>query len=221
MPYRRQIISTNHFYHVFNRSNNYEHVFYHKKELERAIDLIKFYRFPSGYSFSHIRRLEPLIRDIQLKSLFSTSPIVEIHSFALMPNHFHFVLKQLVDEGVKTFLSNFQNSYAKYYTVKHKVHGPIFSNRFKAVHIETEPQLFHVIRYVELNPITAFLIMPEDLKAYPYTSFVSRFTQNLFPYVSNYIITENFKNMKRYEKFVYKQVDYQRNLKGIKDLMLD
>ena len=66
--------------------------------------------------------------------------------------------------------SAFCNSYAKYFNTKYKRVGPFFKGEFKAVRIEDNEQLLHVSRYIHLNPSTAFLVEPENLSSYPWTS---------------------------------------------------
>ena len=46
-------------------------------------------------------------------------PIIDILAYCLMPNHFHFLIRQKIDKGISTFVSNISNSYSRYFNQKH------------------------------------------------------------------------------------------------------
>lgn len=150
-------------------------------------------------------------------------PLVEIHSFVLMPNHFHFLLKQNSENGIVKFISCFQNGYAKYFNLVNKRPGGVFSHMFKAVRVEDEGQLLHLSRYIHLNPVTSYLIKIEELKDYPYTSFQDYIKEadreNNF--VTTDLIRSYFKSAKKYQEFVYDRADYQRKLGDLKSVLLE
>lgn len=221
MPYRRQILATGEFYHVFNRTANAEKIFIYPKEMNRALKLLNYYRFHSDFSFSHVMRIMEEMKTIILERIYASDPLVEIIAFSMMPTHFHLVLKQLQKDGIRQFVTNFQNSYAKYINLKHDRQGPVFYNRFKAVMIESHEQLIHSVRYAELNPVTSHIIDIEDLDNYPYTSFSTYMGNYTQQFISKEIMMNYFKTREKYKKFVYDQSDYQRNLKKIKDIVLD
>jgi putative transposase len=74
---------------------------------------------------------------------------VTVIAYCLMPNHFHLVLRQNEDGGISQYLADFQNSYTKYFDLKHRRSGAIFNRQFKAVLIESENQLLHLTRYIQ------------------------------------------------------------------------
>ena len=88
-----------------------------------------------------------------------------------MPNHYHFGLKQIQDNGIKIFISNFQNGFAKYYNTKHHRHGSVFTHPFKAKWVGTDEEFIHISRYIHLNPVTSFIINFEQLCKDQSTSF--------------------------------------------------
>ena len=140
-----------------------------------------------------------------------------------MPNHFHFLLKEIEKGGVQAFLSNFQNSFAKYFNIKTKRTGTLFQRPFKAKHIETDSQLLHISRYIHLNPTTSFIMDFDDLKESSLTSLPHYFNKTN---VINKIINTKFiiklvGSAPKYEEFVKNQIDFQRKLKIIKHILID
>ena len=57
-----------------------------------------------------------------------------------MPNHFHILIQQASENGVREFISKLANSYTKYFNTKHNRVGPLFQGEFKAVLIEIDPR---------------------------------------------------------------------------------
>lgn len=139
-----------------------------------------------------------------------------------MPNHFHFLLKQVEEEGTSKFMSNFTNSYTRYFNVKNKRNGPLFQGKFKAIRIETDEQLLHLSRYIHLNPYSSYVVKTlKDLEKYPSSSFPEYLGKSQTSLCSKEIILGQFKNLNLYKKFVFDQADYQRRLEKIKHLILE
>jgi len=77
---------------------------------------------------------------------------VFIGAYALVPNHFHFIVKQLKEGGVRFFISNIQREYALYFNREYKRKGPLFEGRFFDEKIRDEKHLQNVLRYIFNNP---------------------------------------------------------------------
>lgn len=218
---RREILATGETYHVFNRSVGKEEIFIKGLELERALALLEFYRFPQKLRFSFFKRLQKEIKQEYISGYKTLDALVEIYSFALMPNHFHLLIKQTTDKGIEKFLSNFQNSFAKYYNTKYQRGGSLFQNSFKAKRLSSDEEFLHVSRYIHLNPVTSFLIEYDDLQTYPWTSYPYYLEKGKNDLISTNFIIDLVGSRLKYEKFVANQVDYQRKLYLIKHLILE
>lgn len=141
---------------------------------------------------------------------------VEILAYCLMPNHYHFLIKQLNDNGITSFMRHFMNSYAHYVNVKYKRVGPLFQGRFKNVLIESDEQLLHVSRYIHLNPLVSGLI--DDLNDYPWSSYFTYVQNKQDGLSSPDLILSNFKTKENYKEFLLDQEDYARSLEKMKHL---
>ncbi|MFN4212684.1 MAG: transposase, partial [Microgenomates group bacterium] len=171
MVSRKTILATNEFYHIFNKTVADELIFNNKKNLNRALALVNFYRFKTSISFSHFQSRGEDEKKELWKVISSTPPLIELYCFSFMPNHYHFLLRQMQDDGIDSFICNFQNSFAKYFNIKFNRKGSLFCHSFERVLIETEEQFIHVSRYIHLNPVTSYIIKLEELDNYPFTSF--------------------------------------------------
>ena len=169
MPRRNVVLATNEIYHVYNRSIAREQLFSNRLYLRKALEAMEYYRFPQRLSLSKFRQLSQKLKVQYIIESERKSPLVEIYSFAFMPNHFHLLVKQLEDNGISRLVTNFQNSYAKYYNLKNGRDGSLFKSQFKAKWVESDEQYLYTSRYIHLNPVTAYIIPIEQLGLSPWT----------------------------------------------------
>lgn len=217
---RYEILATNEIYHVFNKSVGYENVFTGKKESSRFLNLIDYYRHNPNLSYSKYKNLPSEERKKTYKTIKSLPKIVEIYSFASMPNHFHLLLKQLSENGIQKLLSKIQNGFAKYFNIKNDRSGTLFHKPFKAKRIENDEIFLHLSRYIHLNPVTSYLIDLDELASYPWTSYSYYLTDK-----NDLVNTETIINLagskEKYISFVNNQEDYQKKLRRMKKLLFD
>ena len=93
----------------------------------------------------------------------------------------------------------------------------------KTVRIESDNQLLHVFRYINLNPVTSYLLKNvEELKQYPWSSLCDYFAKTPpHQFVETSLISEHFLNKAKLEEFVKNQINYQRTLNQIKHLTFE
>lgn len=210
-------------YHVWNRGVEHRPTFTAKSEYLRALTTLDFYRFQNpGLRLSKVLLLQKEERERFFLDLRTEGKkLVEVISYCLMPNHFHFLLKQKIKDGVPKFVSNFTNSYTRYFNTKEERIGPLFQGIFKAVHIENDNQLIHISRYIHLNPVVSFVIKEKDLDIYPWSSLVE-FLGAKTERICNYeIILGLFPSKEKYRQFVHDQIDYAKALEMVKHLVLE
>jgi putative transposase len=222
MPYRFTPFVNNHYYHIFNRGVERRPMFTNKREYDRFFLAMSYYRFSKPpIKLSMFLSMAKTRRESLIKEM-NTHPdiLVTIIAYALMPNHFHILLRQEQDGGIRQFLSKLTNSYSKYYNTKHNRVGPLIQGPFKAILVESDEQLIHVSRYIHLNPVVSAVIEIKQLTTYPYTSLPS-YTTNKNSIVDTGIILGFFKKPSLYHSFLLDQIDYAKKLNDFKHLTID
>lgn len=81
---------------------------------------------------------------------------VTIVAYALMPNHFHFLVEQSADGGISAFMQRLGTAYTQYFNKRHERSGSLFQGTFKAVPVKTDGQMLHLTRYIHRNPIDLY-----------------------------------------------------------------
>ena len=222
MAGREEPFETGGYYHIFNRGVASLPTFGTEHDYQQAMLGLNYYRFiKPPIKLSRFKRLNLQSKAELLDKLSGTGDkLVEIVSFVFMPNHFHFLLKQVADDGIAKYLSLFTNSYTRYFNTKHNRIGPLFQGVFKAVRIESNNQLLHLSRYIHLNPFVSNIVTKTDLSTYPWSSLPS-FLSGTKDCVESKIVVSQYKDFSKYRDFVLNHADYARELEYIKHMTLD
>jgi REP element-mobilizing transposase RayT len=76
------------------------------------------------------------------------------YAWALMPNHYHLVLR-CSEKPLKKMMRALNSNYAKKFNKKHGRHGYVFQGRYKSIITQDQNYLKELIRSVHLNPLRA------------------------------------------------------------------
>lgn len=222
MSGRKVVFANNEYYHIYNRGIARQPVFSNKRDYQRLLLTFSFYRFSlPPVKLSRLLQLPVEQRETILEKLNTKDEkLIEIISFAFMPNHFHLLLKQKVDNGISIFLSKSTNSYTRYFNTKHKRVGDLFQGVFKAIHVETDEQLIHLSRYIHLNPVVSLVTKERELASYSWSSLPDYLAGSSTILDLDPVLT-HFKSPMGYREFVFDQIDYGKKLEKIKHLLLE
>ena len=85
---------------------------------------------------------------------------MRILAYALMPNHWHFVLHPRQDGDLSVFMQWLTLTHTQQYHAKMKTigYGHLYQGRYKSFLVEQDAYLLQLIRYVERNPLRAKLV---------------------------------------------------------------
>jgi len=136
------------YYHIFNRGTDKRKVFLNERDFNRFIQNIK--------EFNSIDPIGSILENSYKKGRVNqlgrpTSKLVEIIVYCLIPNHYHFILKEIREGGISEFMKRLGGGYTKYFNEKNKRSGVLFQGRFKSSLIKEEDRLLELSAYVNLN----------------------------------------------------------------------
>lgn len=135
MP-RRIPFEENQYYHIYNRWLNKQTLFHSLKDFERFL--------------RYISEQYEIYKDN-----------VWIIAYCILPNHFHFVLKnKKTGFDISNFIWKISSSYSKYLWSKYGTPKwqQIFESRFKSKLLSNESYLNQCVHYVEFNAIKHWLV---------------------------------------------------------------
>ncbi len=151
---RKEPLVTGEYYHIYNRGVDKRDIFNNLKDVVRFKESIKQFN-----QIEAIGSLEMYHKSISARALNphrsphrgQSEPLVAIIAFCINPNHFHFLLKQLVDGGITKFLQKFQGGYTSYFNFRHNRSGALFQGTFKSKLIKNDSYFRKTFAYVNKN----------------------------------------------------------------------
>ncbi|MFH7026812.1 MAG: transposase [Heteroscytonema crispum UTEX LB 1556] len=172
MPIRDITFKSGNYYHIYNRGNNRQIIFFERKNYLLFLKLIQ-------------------------KHLINNN--VEIVAYCLMPNHYHLLI-YLNTDNLSDLMQAFILSYTKRINKRFNRVGSLFQGRFQAIHVDTDEYLLYLSRYIHLNPVNANLVEnPQDWEFSSYSEYLAT-QDNRF--IKSHRVLEHFSSINNYRLFV-------------------
>lgn len=166
----REPPETGEIYHVYNRGVDKRKIYMDEKDYLRFIHDV--WEFNDSNPVLNVDNRTTTI-GVQLQYVRPRESVVEILAFCLMPNHFHLMLRQVVDGGIPLFMQKLGTGYTNSFNLKYKRTGSLFQGRYKFVHLSRQAHLLYLPHYIHMNPLK---LVPhptlESLRQYRWSSFL-------------------------------------------------
>lgn len=129
---------TDSFNHVMCRGNNKQDIFFMEKDYLQCFSI-----------------LESIVEQYEC----------EIHSFCLMTNHMHFLIRT-THIPLKRVMQTLLSSYARYLNKAYERVGHLFQGRYVSKPVQTKPYFLELLYYIHNNPTVCI----KNLLDYPWSS---------------------------------------------------
>ena len=171
MPYRLNPSYSNQYYHVYNRGNNGETIFFEKR----------------NYIY-FLKKISESFKDS-----------IDIIAYCLMPNHYHFAVKIINDGFLEKAMQRVSTSYTRAINKAFNRSGHLFSGRYKNKLIPNDEYLLHLCRYIHRNPIRAKLA--KKISDWEFSSYNEYLQGNDHYVVNKNILLEHFTTIESFIDF--------------------
>ncbi len=225
----------NKIYHVFNRGVEKREVFLDTQDYARFIHSL-FEFNDKALTINTHRSFNPNdpMFGVRLPTLEKEPRklLVEILIFTLMPNHFHLLLKQLVEGGISKFMQKIGTGYTNYFNKKYERVGSLFQGKFKAVDIIENAHFIHIPHYIHTNSLDIKDVRSQTpnieeqmkfLEDYKWSSFQDYIGKKNFPSVTQReFLLDFWGGSEKYKKETKEWLkDWKDNSRKIKEITLD
>jgi len=148
-------------YHIFNRGVEKRNIFNNDSDKWRFLQAMFLFNDENS-SFNILYQIErenkgrinfTLLKEFVNKNQQNRKPLVKIMADCLMPNHFHFLVEEIQENGISRFMHKLGTGYAGFFNKKYDRVGSLFQGPFKAVVIENDIFLQYLLVYINvINP---------------------------------------------------------------------
>jgi putative transposase len=83
----------------------------------------------------------------------------QLHAYVLMTNHVHLLITPQEEDGIGKVMQMLGRYYVQYYNYTYQRTGTLWEGRYKATLIDSEAYLLTCMRYIELNPVRADMVL--------------------------------------------------------------
>ena len=192
MPARNSIkqYQENGYYHIYNRGVEKRKIFLDQQDYSVFLSYLKEYLLPKDenglYDKLGDSNLSPRERDKIIKTLRlnNFSGEITLLAYCLMPNHFHFFIKQKNSSSIDKFINSLGTRYTMYFNKKYDRVGSLYQGVYKAVQINEESQFIYLSKYIHKQALSSSRLQGEALEAQPssYGEYLGiRKTEWIFP----------------------------------------
>lgn len=193
MPYRGDTFTQGQYYHIYNRGAGKAKIFFDEGNYQYLLRLVKDYYLKHGAT---------------------------IIAYCLMPNHYHFLLRQETDAPLSKFMQVLFNSYVQALNIQQGRTGTLFEGRFKHKCVDKWEYLMVLCRYIYRNPVQAGLVTkPEDWAYSNYREWIGLRGDSAF--VDKGFVKEHFSSSQEYVNFVNDPEDEKKSYEKIREYLFD
>ena len=147
MPNKSRNIYAGNYYHIYNRAVEKRTIFYSESDYEYFISKAILYKEMTE---------------------------VKILAYCILPNHFHFLLKEpkstskVEISAISKFISLLSNSYTKHFNLTKEHSGRLFQGPFKSKLVDDDSYLKVLLNYINLNHLKHKIT--DKVNDWPYSS---------------------------------------------------
>ena len=170
---RRPTYLPDQYYHIYNRGAHKKSIF--QEEENYIFVLQKVQRYRQQFSLAII-------------------------AYCLMPNHYHFLVRQDKEHAAGLLPQRVFNSYTKAFNKRYGRSGTLFEGPYKVIHVQEQRYLLHVCRYIHANPVKDGII--SNLENWPFSNYLEWVGLRSGTLVDRAFVQEYFPDPKRYRDFV-------------------
>ena len=210
-------------HHIYNRGADKRRIFMDEQDCKRFLECLRDLNNKKNVS----------LRDLHDKAQYKGSTsgnsprlnlcespkderLVEVLCYCLMPNHFHLILRSLVENGIAIFMRKVGTGYTMYFNKRYQRSGHLFQGRYKHKEINSEEGFIYLSGYIHLNPVMAGIVRnPLSYQYSSYASFIGKGEDDFLTFSKDIFDIK----IEEYKKFILELKSDKELLKRINNII--
>lgn len=174
MPARnsRKTYLKNGYYHIYNRGVEKRTIFQDEQDYSVFLSYLKEYLNPKNEKELYDKLSDPNTsyqekdKILKLLRLNNFNNEITLLAYCLMPNHFHFFIKQKSAGTIDKFMNSLATRYTMYFNRKYKRVGSLYQDVYKAVLVTSEKHFVYLSKYIHKQALELGKDQPSSLPEY-------------------------------------------------------
>lgn len=144
----------NGYYHIYNRGVEKRSIFLDQQDYAVFLSYLKEYLLPKDEQTLFMKLSDPTLspsereKTLRLLRLNNFTNEISLLCYCLMPNHFHFEIKQKNSGSIDKFMNSLGTRYTMYFNKKYKRVGSLYQGVYKAVLVNSDEHLLYLSAYI-------------------------------------------------------------------------
>ncbi|MDO8570099.1 MAG: transposase [Candidatus Daviesbacteria bacterium] len=147
------------YYHIYNRGVEKRLIFMDDQDYAVFLSYLRTYLMPKDIDLLKKQLSDSSLNSKEKDKIFNLIKMnnfadeITLYCYCLMPNHFHFLVKQKSANSIDKFMNSLGVRYTLYFNRKYKRVGSLYQDVYKAVMVYTDEQLLNITHYIHKNPV--------------------------------------------------------------------
>lgn len=164
------------YYHLYNRGVEKRTIFLDKQDYSVFLSYLKEYLMPKDEKGLLEKLADPDTSStgknkiLKLLRMNNFADEITLLAYCLMPNHFHFFIKQKSAGSIDKFMNSLGTRYSMYFNRKYDRVGSLYQDVYKAVSVVNESQFVYLSKYIHKQALAlqgdALQEQPSSFKEY-------------------------------------------------------
>lgn len=149
------------YYHIYNRGVEKREIFLDQQDYGVFLSYLKEYLLPKDEvelqkrlsdSNTSYKEKDKILKALRMNNFYGE---ITLLAYCLMPNHFHFFIKQKSALSIDKFMQSLATRYTMYFNKKYKRVGFLYQDTYKAAVVENDTQFIYLSKYIHKQAIAS------------------------------------------------------------------
>jgi len=143
---------------------------------------------------------------------------LSVIAYCLLPNHYHFLVRQDGDDPARYLAQYVFNAYSKAYNKRYGHSGTLFEGPYEIIAVYTPEYIQNLVRYIHANPVIHGLV--DDPFVWPYSNLPEWVGERESPLYAPDFVREHFDGPEAYRRYLVEYLNARELPRPLADYLM-